>query len=526
MDKLKPILAQHFWILFVVVMILPIFGWWGATAGFVAETTEMRDKVEQAFSSVSYGENIPNDTWAGKVTPYIKRQEERNKESLEACWAEQVPLMKWPDTLRVPDTFYGEFSAISRNIYRAEYPLEVERVWKVVDPFIPEEGKGTILFGMSRFPHRVFGDLPPSSQQMWEAQQDLWLFESLFKAIRKVNEGSTIVTDSAIRSIETIKLVGGSGEPVVEQVAGTADASSDTVMTQPTGARFGGSSSVTFDPASELGPSADPNAGSSDDSSSSDTFTEPGTSNVAAEGLRYVGPQEGGTYLKRGFYLEVVMQHNRVSDLLIELSNADFPVAIKRFQFAANGANLSGTLSAGVSSSGDPYSEEFSSGSGGSGTGFGSSTTRRTLASGNTFNNNRNGRSQNIEQAALASGQLVRVAICGVMVLYNPPPKPEAEETPATDVPPEPEEGTAEENMDSTSESADAPMTDDGNSSETNSNEGTDKPSTASESTDDTTETIELPEGDAPEKAPAVPEVTPDNKSDEAPAAPKSDEKN
>lgn len=523
MDKLKPILAQHFWILFVVVMCLPIVGWWGATAGFDAETAAMKEKVENAFKSVNYGENIPNDRWASKVTPYIENQEERNAEALEACWEQQVPLMKWPSTLRVPETFYGDFSAISRNIYRAEYPLEVERVFNSVDPYDSEEGKGTILFEMSRFPHRVFGDLPPSSQQMWEAQQDLWLFESLFKAIRKVNEGSTIVTESAIRSIEKIELVGGDGEPVVEQTEGSADGSDDGAYAPPSAVsrRSSGSTSVAFDPASELGSSEDPNA-SSDESSSSEEYTGPGgVGSSEEEGLRYVGPQEGGTYLKRGFYLEVVMQHNRVSDLLIELSNADFPVAIKRFQFAGNNASQGTSYASG---SADSYDGDYLENP--SDSGFRRSNSRRESIGGNSFTT-RKGRSQNIEQAAVASGQLVRVAVCGEMVLYNPPPTPEAA---TEEVPPEPEEGTAESESETTPGAADAPMDGEKNTPEAEnetSNGGTNGSDPASETKNEESGAPNLPIADPLESAPSVPDAPGgDSKSGETPPSENTNEAN
>lgn len=502
MDKLKPIIAQHFWILFVVVMLLPVLGWWSATSGFVAETADNKKAIEDAFKSVNYSDAEPNEKWTKEVTPYIERQKQRNADALKTCWEQQVPLMTWPETLRhrVPETFFGEFVPIARNNYRAEYPLEVERVWKVADPLDPETEEGTVILAKEQLPQRSFGDLPPSSQQMWEAQQDLWLLEALLKGIREVNEDATSITDSAIREIEVIQLLGGDGNPVLEGTGDTGgDPSESGIVTNRT-ASFG-SGGADFDPASEFGPDADPNAGA-DDGSGDGGPVDTGTKEP--EGLRYVGPQEGGTYLKRGFYLKVTIVHSKVPDLLVALTNLDFPSEVKRFQVAQASGRSGGSYR------GD--SDYASSGR--------NRPNRRTIE---TSDSGDSGRNRNLEQAAVAGNNLMEVAVCGLMVLYNPPPTPEGEEaaaeesteTPEGDQPPEP------------------PATD-GETTETTEPEGTD-PASTDPATDGTEspdpmagenpdENAKVDEGTAPETDPAAAEAT----SEEAPApsAPDSDNTN
>src|SRR3982751_3631284 len=119
MDKLKPILAQRFWILAGLCLILPLTGWWVSTAGMAKEITERTTALESAYKSIP--QPGPNDNWTRKVLEFNKQEDRKVTETTEFLWANQVPLMTWPEKVRpgIEKAGYrGEIDATTRGDYR------------------------------------------------------------------------------------------------------------------------------------------------------------------------------------------------------------------------------------------------------------------------------------------------------------------------------------------------------------------------------------------------------------------------
>ena len=82
MDKLKPILAQKFWILFSVGLILPIVGYFMTKGGLATEIETRRSKLKTTFDGIPQGIDSPNEQWIngallenekGKGVVYVRR---------------------------------------------------------------------------------------------------------------------------------------------------------------------------------------------------------------------------------------------------------------------------------------------------------------------------------------------------------------------------------------------------------------------------------------------------------------------
>lgn len=214
MDKLKPLIQHHFWILFVLVLILPIIGWMPASGQFSQQTSAKLTEINDAFSKIPNGQHA-NKTWGEQLDRKVKQAERKNRDARRQLWERQEKMMVWPNTIRrdlQPKTYLQEISPIARNIYKSNYNVEVRKVWQKIDPFDFETGKGTVLYKLEQMPRQEFGDLTPTSQELWDAQEDLWLLTSLFDSIRRVNSDATVLTESLVRSIKTLVLVGGIGE--------------------------------------------------------------------------------------------------------------------------------------------------------------------------------------------------------------------------------------------------------------------------------------------------------------------------
>lgn len=430
MEKLKEILNYHFWILGGVVLILPLIAWWSASASMSQRIQDRISAIDQSFSSARVSGKA-NPRWTDNVKTFIEREQERVTKSRSELWERQQRLMRWPATMRewIPEQHRGQFANKGRTIYRDEYAAEVERVWRAADPFDVETGTGKVVLDMNMLPQDSFGELPPASERMWNAQEDLWLLESLLKAVKEMNIDSSLVTESVIREVSVIQLMGGSGEkPAAEGSSSEGSEYGEDMYTEERnyesrgGGRRGGSgglslASASFDPIVEFGSPEDASGGGDLDSEEEMYASDYGAGDAANQ-LRYIGPQEGGPFLKRGFYMEVLMDHRKVPEFLVALTNADWPVTIKRVQFAkASEKNSSRSRN------------RFSNRGAGRGPAAANSFMENYEDDYETSSGRRGGSSSlagsQLQQAATSGYHLASVAIAGEIVIYNPPEQEE-----------------------------------------------------------------------------------------------------
>jgi len=429
MDKLKPLIEHHFWIMFFVVLLLPVVGWWPTANGLRDETEKQISTIDSAFSAVPAGSQA-NQSWSKELNKIAEKAEEQNQEERVFLWERQWEMMTWPNSMlkkHLPEAYRDVINLTSRNVYKGVYDLQVEKVWKTADPFDYETGKGTVLLDLATVPRATFGNLTPTSEELWDAQEDLWLLESLFKSIKGANQAATNLSKSVLRQIDLIELVGGPGNyPDVESSSGDSDSGGfgdeeggagmagmmykdgDGGSGGDSGGFGGGRKSVTagnvsFDPSDEFG----------------------------EEQGRYIDFEEGTIYRKRGFYLEAIVDHERLPDLLVALTNGNWPVTITRVQMVklgSSGKNSSqkGGFQRGGTQGGNSYESEesmqefegtFGQGGGGgrlSNIKPGSTMNRRTGGSGT-------GKHAEMARAAVIGNGLAKVAISGVIYMCNPP---------------------------------------------------------------------------------------------------------
>lgn len=453
MDKLKPIITHRFWILFVIALIMPTIGWWSATSTLIEDTEKKTKAVDQAFTE-SVVATAPNPSWTPTAEKLAKLQKARNAKAWRKLWDEQEQLMNWPDLMKqhVPRKpsgridFFGEFRVEARTTYRNQYQDDVERVWLSAKPYIPETNTGQVLLDRNVIPSRIWSSVP-KSKEMWEAQQDQWLLEGLLKAVTKINGNATSVSNSIVRKVSNLTLLGGNGEKSSGEAAegggeypggeggfpggdfgGNTGGDEDTGNPgdYPGGRGAGmsevniASPGVSFPPTDEFG-----TGGTVDLSAQREMPSESregGDGEEAPSALRYVGSQEGGMFLRRGFYMEIVIDHRKLPEFLVTLENSSWPTTISRVQmvklpvqksglkappkpkisFAPRSFTPSGSREQPESSFDQP---DFSDPSG-------------------------RGGASNANANALNNEYLWEVAISGLMVLYNPPPEVEGENQP------------------------------------------------------------------------------------------------
>lgn len=356
MDKLKQVLKYQFWILLGLAVIFPLVGWFLASSGMAKNFEERQKKLDGQFGQLKASAADPNNDWENQLKKINEVQELESLKARVHLWEMQQPLKVWPPKMSTTDP--EQFTSADRGYYRKNYLSFRKEVFEQLEPVVEdeEEGrrKGKVAIALDSFPvSEAVGGIRtdnPSSQEIEEAQEDLWLANAIIQVVRTLNQSSSGQVDAVVPEISVFTLRGGnrSGSTITltkksggssssstsasaggggaaamgEQMAkmakeglkasgfgggmagggmggGGASGDANTVGTVPT---------VTFDPTEELG--------------------EPGENPAR----RYV--EDRDEFRTRGFYLELKIDQTRVPELLVLLSNLSWPARVTRVHVA------------------------------------------------------------------------------------------------------------------------------------------------------------------------------------------------
>ncbi|TWU08680.1 hypothetical protein CA54_39160 [Symmachiella macrocystis] len=368
MDKLREILVYRFWMLLAIALIVPLVGWWIGSGDAASAISARKNEINAAYQAIPKGELI-NDTWINGV----KKINTEQQDLIDAAWEKlaegQISLKTWPPVIANSMAKLGPDEEIPldlRDIYfSGAYHREWAEVWLIVNPI--RFGKldletdkqpilGIVDFSVESLPVEKWGDIAPTTKQMREAQQDIWLYRSLLEAIADVNDGVENRSDAVITKIKYLELLGGlahkeeldkfEGSKTTEPPA--KDAADDEVKRDKKGraknkggvTRSSGISGFIDDSpamaenffldAVELARASGAEVDLFADEADDDAEIKP------TEVRRYV--QELDQYNTRAFNMVVEMDHRRMPDLLASLSDSPWPIKILRVELT-NGTN-------------------------------------------------------------------------------------------------------------------------------------------------------------------------------------------
>lgn len=387
MDKLQPLIKHHYWICFVLAVIFVVVGWWTASGAIAVATDERKKSVEESFTKATQNATDPNQSWVDEATKKNAAEDTAYKAASAELWKRQQSARQWPPLLAADMKgieFGGEIkNTTTRDKWASIYGDEIERLLEIVKPY--KNGEGLVDVNSSRVTHKPYNSWrygKPTSVEIWENQEDIWLLRSLLTSIARVNEGATRITESQIRKIFALKLRGGDREAkpggggagdtsmggmMSGDMAGD-DAGYANAMMAGTGGGGGGTGSSATHPGTafegksgsdildeEFGPAGGGAAGGGGMSSmmggpasmESGAFGSADGAGAAVEVKRYVdgGPGVELGYKTRGFVLEVLVRDDQLPNLLASLTNSDFPVEIVRVEI--NSASATGSPAGG-----------------------------------------------------------------------------------------------------------------------------------------------------------------------------------
>lgn len=452
MDKLKPILAQKFWIFFGIVLIMPLAGYFMTKGDLAAQIETRTGKLKTVYDGIPKGTDSANELWVKAIADFNEQQKLHNRMANKELWEVQAAKIRFPaeiaDVMKQAEYFKPLLPEKGgRSVpfkYQMNYTREIRRLWEIVDPL--DDGMNLRDSAAKRKVAFALGDLQQANPAKWEAiaptfdeiwgyQEDIWLQTELLSAIARVNANAQTQIDAYIRQLGKITLFGGSAKPDAAASAATPSSGGSGMpggdgglgLTMMGGGRQADaklSADVTlgeeFTAAIEAsgGGAASggmtPSFGGFGGESSSGTPSPAGAGGGAkTEVKRYLDDDETQPFKRRGFYFKVVMDHRKVPDLLAELMNSPYPVEIVRVHQTWYSDGGTGTGAGPGSSS--PFAAPPSFG--------GTESFLPAATSGDdSATGARPGASAAAAQSAMADPNLASVAILGVWTLYRPPP--------------------------------------------------------------------------------------------------------
>lgn len=482
MERLEPVLKQKFWILLGIGILMTIIGWWMATGTMAATIITRRGEIEAAEKKVPSGE-IPNSVWFDGLATVNGQQDLAVKSASRILWERQRARMTWPETVAEfawKNGYRGVIDVSGRENYRTDYDNDWRRVWETVQPFNRIDGSGIVDFSAAKLPRQQWGNLAPSSDEMWDAQEDLWLLEGILQLISEINGGANSTRlDACIHQIERLTLHGGQpvGQRKIATVGGGATGSTAAPEMM---SGFGGSGSVgstggggaapavsvDFDVKDEFGD--DGGGGGGGQGAMAIGASVPGATTTRAK--RYIDDDKALPFRTRGFYMTLIMDHRKIPNLISDLSASEksaWPIEIVRVQYVrlheddTDGKGTGGGFSPSMSSLGQ-LSGAGSAGSSSEGGIGGAATSTFSLEGGAGGSGVATPQSQTAIAALMNAVQdpnMARVTICGIITLYNEVKPEEVAAIPAGSQPVAPSPVTTApqaESVDGTAPSSDA----------------------------------------------------------------------
>ncbi len=368
MEKLQPLIKHKYWVIGGAALLLPFIGWWVST---VAAAKHIDERIQTLSAlNVSSGSNTPNKDYIDHIEDVNKVLDGRQMKLSTRLYEEQERLHTWPGVLPkyMKDKKYREQADDQALRLYARFHLnEIDEMLKFVRQYnssysTDEKGRpiiqetGVLEIDKQNIPHverARWERTRPTSDEMWDTQEDVWLTWEVLKAVNDVNADATKISDAPIRQLLTLQLRGGSraeesaapaqGSPMGDGDENSAPSSAPAGFTggDSTVDGMGGGSglpSLQVNPDSVLGSDALQTASTGGDSDSAPPPVVPGGGPIGGGmgGMggnsqpkrRYVDDSPDLPYKTRGFYLEVTMVHDKLPELQAALVSMDWPTEL------------------------------------------------------------------------------------------------------------------------------------------------------------------------------------------------------
>jgi hypothetical protein len=347
MDQLKGILKilqkHHFWLLCVLTMIAGVTGWFMARKSLSADFEKNKGSILGKFTAIQgilSTENHPNETWTTEIGKLTKQEKEIVRGAWDSVYNEQKKHLEWPPELgeeflsfiqsHPPD---AEIPRDLRGIYqdrivRSEFP----RLLAIVDAeayggskTAPNSAKKDAPAAPAAHEYKVTWDSAsqqdvekllyfptvPSSAEVRQAQEDIWIYKALLNVIKDMNEGTYF---AKVRRISEISI---GARAAVEFRAGMSGSRIERLKAAAAPAAADGGAAAVASPAE-----GEAVAKAIDENRYVDPDGKPLPSGAAAL-LQFK---------RMPIYMKLTIDQREINKLLVECANAPLPVEVRQLR--------------------------------------------------------------------------------------------------------------------------------------------------------------------------------------------------
>jgi hypothetical protein len=339
MDQVKVFLLQcvkyRFWIAFGISLLLPLIGYFVGASTINDETVKQEAAIKKSDGDVKKytTPGVINDQYAPEVT----KKKDVLVTDVDTAWrklyAQQEPLMKWPPVVEARFKAWGpkwpenvDRGAVQRAItdYTFAYRDFVDEVYKTLKPWNPEDGKGIVFAPDANgliHPAGFNDQSPPELDKIWSEQQRLWVVTAVLDVIAKVND-SVGAKDWDTAIIKQLSDLDVGSYNARDQVATSKDEQLEPMAPiLPPGA----TAPAAAEPAGGFQGGIPAGGG------------PPGGSSSSRDVL-FLKKPEATAYQILPIRMTVLIDQNRIPDLLVALENSPMAITVMEVEMAKPGS--------------------------------------------------------------------------------------------------------------------------------------------------------------------------------------------
>jgi hypothetical protein len=200
MDK-ENFIKYHFWYmlgLLVPLIFLALIMLWTGTAGAISAKQAEIEKSKTTLGGVVKGE-ARNQKWTDALKKKLEAITGQESKNWKAAWEPQADIMTWPPgdlSEKMKGAYFGDpIEAPLRREYPKEeqYASQIDPIIEIVQP-VNSRGEGAVQCGgTGTWPTFLrtadwSSDPTPSAEEIWLAQEDLWVQRELLRVVRETND--------------------------------------------------------------------------------------------------------------------------------------------------------------------------------------------------------------------------------------------------------------------------------------------------------------------------------------------------
>ena len=357
-EILRQLIKNRFWIAVGFASLFAVIAYFMGSGPVKAKAQTEIGKIKQAQDGVkAYATpNKPTE----RYKPIVVEKTEIVGKDVNKAWKElydrQAPLLTWPDIVKDRIAKWGREWPKDQDAGKVQlaivdyidaYQPYVDMVYKTFDPFDYESGKGVVaaptkevLLRPAQF--NVDGSKLPTLGKIWWAQERLWIQRTMLEVIHQVNRqakdwDSAIVKEITVLEVGNPEAQDQQSAAKAEQLTKAADILSPeqeaAAAASATDSGGGGGASGGMGMMGGREMMGSMMAGMARGGGGAALKTD--------DGIYYVTPAEDkGQYKTLPVLITVLIDQDRVQDLLVEMENSPMSIQVKDFELERPSAQV------------------------------------------------------------------------------------------------------------------------------------------------------------------------------------------